>query len=158
PGPRAHLARLLPIARRFEVALPEWKRPALSRTHRIHRAALFAVVEHAVAIGLLAQRPPTVAHSCVTPFQFIARLAAEFGQCCHSLFRHPDEARLPRAALAAARAAETQTIPVPRPLAVVGVAHPCIIPGRSEQVNPSRPAGSPGPASVGCPGHDRLRY
>ena len=52
----------LPVVRGGDVALPERPGAALRRADRINGATLFPVVEHAVAVQLLAQGEATVAH------------------------------------------------------------------------------------------------
>ena len=56
-GAGANLAGLLPGFRRGDVALPERPGPALRRPYRVDGAALFAVVEDAIAVALLAESP-----------------------------------------------------------------------------------------------------
>src|SRR5262249_28345465 len=91
-----------------DVAFPERPGATLARPNRIDRAAALAVVEDAVAIVLLAQRPAALDHSRVHTRHFLNGLAAQLGDGRQLRVVHPDEARGTRAAVAAACAAETE--------------------------------------------------
>src|SRR6516162_6314523 len=57
-GAGADLTRLLPALGRGDVALPERPGATLPRPDRVDSAALLPVIEHAVAVELLAQGAP----------------------------------------------------------------------------------------------------
>src|SRR5262245_23462812 len=113
PGAGADLTRRLPRLRRDDVALPERPGAALARARRVDGTPGGLVVEHAVAVGLLAERPPPAGQPRVEPRDLLDRFAAELGEGGDFLIRDPDEARLARAALAAAGAAKPQAVLIP---------------------------------------------
>src|SRR5262249_32492741 len=117
PRPRADLARLPPVLRRADVALPERPGAALPRPGRVDGAAPFAVVKDAIAVGLLAQAAAPADRPGVQPLGLLRPFAAQVGEVGNLLLRHPDVAWGTGAAVAAAGAAEAQAVGVP------GLAH-----------------------------------
>src|SRR6185437_274974 len=71
------------------------------------------IEEHAIAVVFLAQGSPTVSPACVERLDLIERFAALGGDGGQVIVLDPDEARFARAAMAAARAGERQTVFVP---------------------------------------------
>src|SRR5262249_50235126 len=113
-GARADRARLLPRRRAGDVAVPERPGAALARPHRVDGAAGRAVVEHAVAVGLLAQGPAAAGHPGVEQLHLFEPVAPVLGDGGQLLVVDRDEAGSARAAVAAARAAEAQPAREPR--------------------------------------------
>src|SRR5205814_2888896 len=109
-GPGADGLRPLPRRRTLDVALPERPRPALRRADGVDGAAPGAVVEDAVAVGLLAERPPAARLAGVQRPHLLDRLAEELGDRREFVVGDPDESRFAGAALAAAGAGERQPV------------------------------------------------
>src|SRR5262249_35825270 len=91
---------------RLGVAVPERPRSGLSRAHRVNRTPGLAVVEHAVAVGLLLERPSRALAARVQAEDFRHRLAAELGDGPHLVVVHPDEPGRTRATVPAPCAGE----------------------------------------------------
>src|SRR5262249_14902246 len=111
---RAYRAGPLPRLGTGNVTLPERPGATLSRPHRVDGATALAVVEHAIAVVLLAQRQAVLRQARVQVRHVLDRLAAEVGDGGQLLRLDPDMARSTGAAVAAARAAKAEPVLEPR--------------------------------------------
>src|SRR5262249_60691275 len=108
---------LVPVLGGLDVALPERPGAALRRADGVDGTPPFAVVEDAITVAFLAQRPAAAGVARVQGLHAVERLAEEVGDGGQVIRTDPDVARLARAAVAAPRAAEAQAVFVP------GLAH-----------------------------------
>src|SRR5205085_1278262 len=106
-GAGADLARLLPRFRRADVALPERPGAALLGPHLVNGTAGGAVVKHAVAVELLAQRAAAMGEAGAQAAHFRRVLAADGCAGGDLLVVPPDEARRAVAAVTALRTAKS---------------------------------------------------
>src|SRR5712692_965194 len=113
-GARADVASAFPGFGRGDVAFPKWPGTALARANGIHRTARFAVPKYTVAVGFLAQADAVAHGPCVHLGRFVDTFPAVRGDGGDFLHIDPDVARRSGAAVAAARAFETQAVLVPR--------------------------------------------
>src|SRR5207253_1415703 len=91
-----------------------WPGAALTRPDDVDSAALaVAVVEDAIAVFLLAQGAAARRLARIQRPHFFERFASVRGDSGQLLVVNPDEARLARAAGAAAGAAETEAVLIP---------------------------------------------
>src|SRR4029077_1472829 len=102
-----------PVSGTVHVAFPERPRPALSRPHGIDSAARLAVVEHAIAVGPLFERPAMALAASVEAGHFFQWFGAELGNRPDLIVRPPDEAGRAGAAVSAPRASKAQAVGVP---------------------------------------------
>src|SRR5262245_1949613 len=113
-GAGTRSAHPVPGFPRAQVAVPERPGAALARPHRVDRAAGAAVVKHAIAVRLLAQRAAAVVFLGMDGDEFFPWLLAELGDGVDFLVVDPNIAGRAGAAVAAAGAREAKPILVPR--------------------------------------------
>lgn len=119
----AERSRLFPLVGRFEIAVPERPRSALSRTVFIDRAPLALFPEDAVSVRSLAKADPTAHGMCVHEQKLFPGQFGTTGQAINLFVVEPDEALFSGATGAALGAGEGEAGVEPYGFGVISIRH-----------------------------------